>query len=183
MRDPDDRLRVEEFAQREGWPRVARDTAADDDFRDVSWYPADGGSVVLTEFLGIGESAVAVNSDDASRAVDLLNRLEEAVDTYRLDELLAAVGADDPGDRADAILRLGLGAPRDPDPRFVTAIISAMADPDPVVRDAAVWASSYVPFAAYRNPLRGLRDDEDEDVREAATVLLESFDETGVPES
>jgi hypothetical protein len=79
---------------------------------------------------------------------------------------------------ARAVLRAGLGASEEFDERFFARINAALQHPDRRVRETAVWAVTFSPYAEYRPALTAIREsDEDPALRENAEILLEGFDE------
>ena len=181
-----DRLAEEQvgrFAVELGWSRQW-ETAAD---------PEEG----ISYAVGWGAGALSVEycEDDVSRhsylcfagpdaaAVEGLTELAEArLDAWRVEELLTAVdSATEPVELAGAVIRAGLGAPRELDERFFAVVDDALQHPDARVREAAVWAISYVPHPRYRRRLEALRDDDPEyDVSSTAEILLDAFDAEGI---
>jgi len=65
--------------------------------------------------------------------------------------------------------RAGYGAPREADETFWSAITTAVADPDPEVRTAAIWAMTATEWPRFAPVLRTLaRDDREHAVRKLA---------------
>ncbi|PUB26247.1 hypothetical protein C8K30_106336 [Promicromonospora sp. AC04] len=175
--------RVGRFAVELGWSRQWETTADPDEGISyaVGW--------------GVGTLSVEYCEDDVSRhsylcfagedaaAVEGATELAEArLDAWRVEDLLTAVDSEtEPVELARAVIRAGLGAPRKLDERFFAVIDGALQHPDARVREAAVWAVSYVPQPQYRRRLEALRDHDPEyDVWSTAQILLDAFDAEGV---
>jgi len=186
LRDRFAEEQVGRFAVELGWSRQW-ETAAD---------PDEGISYAVG--WGAGALSVEYSEDDVSRhsylcfagpdaaAVEGATELAEArLDTWRVEELLTAVDlATEPVELARAVIRAGLGAPRELDERFYAVIDDALQHPDARVREAAVWAISYVPQPQYRRRLEALRDhDPEHDVWSTAEILLDAFDAEGISET
>ncbi|MFC8798472.1 hypothetical protein ACFT2C_12130 [Promicromonospora sp. NPDC057138] len=174
---------VGRFAVELGWSRQW-ETAAD---------PEEG--ICYAVGWGAGTLSVEYCEDDVSRhsylcfagddaaAVDGVTELAEArLGAWRVEDLLTAVDtATEPVELGRAVIRAGLGAPRELDDRFFAVIDDALQHPDARVREAGVWAISYVPHPKYRRRLEALRDhDPEHEVWSTAEILLEAFDAEGV---
>src|SRR5256885_16711465 len=101
--------------------------------------------------------------------------VESRLDAWTVDELLDAVEkAAAPLDRAKAVIRAGVGAPDEFDERFFFLISSATTDSDTHVREAALYATAYSSYPAYRPRLRQVaREDPDPRRRDDAEALIE----------
>ncbi|MFF5077466.1 HEAT repeat domain-containing protein [Actinoplanes sp. NPDC000266] len=130
-----------------------------------------------------GARFLVVVAEDAGAARATGERLESGLDTWRVDDLVAAVDdAENPVELARAVLRAGVGAPEEPDERFLSRITRAMRHEDERVRETAIWAATYVPRPQYRSALIEVRDHDDSDeLRELAEITLESYDDANVP--
>jgi len=176
---------VQRFVDELGWSRIAETPAPSSDeepAREIGWA---AGPALSLHYV---EDPVSLNSYVVARgfeqtAVDALARLaEERLDTWSLDELLIAVDQPaEPLDRARAMIRAGVGAPEGFDQRFFDRISAATTDPDPMVREAALYATAYSPYPKYRAILElAAREDPDQQRRDDAWILLESFDTQGI---
>jgi len=105
-------------------------------------------------------------------------------DTWTFDELLFAVdNACEAIELARAILRAGLGAPVRFEERFFVRIKQAAENPEPVVREMALWAMVYPGWSQFRPVLKQVvEQDPVEAIREQAEEILIAFDAQGVPE-
>ncbi|MFC4000000.1 HEAT repeat domain-containing protein [Nocardiopsis sediminis] len=176
---------VEDFAQELGWTRQGVDPADPEEGIDyhVFWAPP-GAALALhyTEDDLAGDSYVMVIGKDAAAVRGAQALVEPRLKTWRSAELLAEVDrAVGPVALARAVLRAGLGAPEEFNEEFFARIGSALQHPDRLVRETAVWAVTFSPYAEYQPALTALRDgDEDPDVRANAEILLEGFDEAEI---
>lgn len=174
---------VGEFAAKLGWPLREVNPADPDEGinREVVWYATP--HLVLHHFDDdeSQHGSVLVTGEDAETVRATAEIVEAGLDTWRPEELLTSVDrASDPEGRATAVIRAGLGAPGEFDVRFFKRICAAMHHPDPRVRESALWATSYEPWPAYRPALEEvLEQDPEEDLREMAGLLLESFGAVG----
>lgn len=175
------------FAETLGWVRLgeqAQDINAAQS-REVMWGAGPALSLHLIEDpISLNDYVMARGNDKS--AVDALARLAEGqLDVWKQNKLLEAItDAGDEIEKAKAVIRAGVGAPDEFDERFYTAITAAMSDPSSAVREAALYATAYSPYPRYRAALENVaKTDPDENRRNDAALLLESFDEQGVPDS
>ncbi|MGW4045203.1 hypothetical protein [Streptomyces sp. NPDC004721] len=125
-------------------------------------------------------SFVFVIGSDAELVHGAAGVFEEHLNALTLEELIADVDGAvlSPERLSDAVLRAGVGAPREFDERFFTRIDAALRHPDPQVREGALWAVTYSPWSQYRERVLEMsRSDPDQQLREAASILLEEFAE------
>jgi hypothetical protein len=101
---------------------------------------------------------------------------------YSGDELLAAWdSASSIDEKIDAILRLGVTAATEPTEPYLSRLRRALEDPAPEVRSAALVAFSYHPSDALRSVVERIRsEDSDDDARQRAQVILDTWDRTRV---
>jgi len=92
-------------------------------------------------------------------------------------ELLQIVdGASTPEERGAALLKLGVGAPHRFDRDFFDRTRAGLEDPDVRLRDLALWAATYSPWAEYKRIIEKLaRSDPDRGVRRRAKVTLDAL--------
>lgn len=178
---------VERFAQELGWPRCETDQADPEEgiAYHVFWAPP-GAALGLhyTEDDLARDSYVTVIGKNAEAVHGAQELVEPRLNTWPLAELLAEVdGASTPVSLARAVLRAGLGAPHEFDETFFARINAALHHSDRRVRETAVWAVTFSPYAEYRPALTAIREsDEDPLLRDHAEILLEGFDEIGSQE-
>ncbi len=169
---------VQTFADELGWPRMGEQ---DEDLdvgqsREVMW---GAGTALSLHYVHdpISRNDYVMTWGVDETAVDALARLAAGrLDVWSPAELCAAVeAAADPQERAAAVLRTGLGAPEAFDQGSFDCIITAMADPDTNVREAAIHATVFSPYTQYRDALQRIADsDPDPNRREDASIVLES---------
>lgn len=178
---------VGRFAAKLGWPRREEYQADPEEglLYQVVWGAGPKLSLCyfeddisrLSYVVVVGEDAVAV------RGAEKL--IETALDVYLLDDLISEVdSAIDPIPLARAIVRAGAGSPEEFDERFFGRISEALSNPDERVREAALWATTYVPYKEYMPQLKRLRDDDPvQDLRDTAESVIEGFEEAGVEDT
>jgi hypothetical protein len=161
-------------------PDPAKDVA-----RHLTWRITSQVLLHYSEDLETGLPYIYVTTSLVDLGLGYMRHAEQHLPVYSWDELVA--GADGqwaPADRARALLRLALGAPREYDPALANRIFRAGRDADQGVRFAALYATSYTPDPKYRPFLRDLAaNDPSPEIREDATYMLETFDEIGVGEA
>lgn len=174
------------FADRIGWP-YRGEIPADPDRGipyEVQWQAGPGLTLHYLEDDISESSGVAVTGDDPQAAEALARLAENFLDIYSHDDLLGA--AAQPGradERARALVRAGAGAPRTFDDRLFSLLERSFTDPEPAVREAAAWATTYVPHPQYRALLAGVvRGDPERRLRDLARQLMEGFDAEGISE-
>ncbi|MEU6224207.1 hypothetical protein [Streptomyces sp. NPDC047042] len=178
---------INELAQSYGWPVVYE---ADRDFdkakgREVNW------GVTKQVVLGYLEShisndccIVAVGHDPelAERVMrqmddDLQDEIEDVSDLLR-----AITSEDNPQRLAQALVRVGFGAPRDFDQEFFEAFRKAARQNDEYrVRDIAVSSIAYVEWREFKPLLIEIKaDDPEEQVRARAAIVLRAYEAAGM---
>lgn len=177
---------VQRFADTLGWPRLAEQEQdlANAVSREVAWGVGTEQSLHYVEDPVTGNNFVNAWGRDKA-TVDALARLAaENLDTWPIDELEQAVtAAENMQQKAEAVLRAGLAAPNEFDERFFTLISSAITDPDPIAREAGIYATAFSSYPQYRPLLRRVAEtDPVPSRRDDAQLALESFDIEGVPE-
>jgi HEAT repeat protein len=117
-------------------------------------------------------------------ALGFVRHAEQNLDVFTHDDLLAAYDeARGPEDRANALLRLALGSPRELNDDSFDRIVSALEDKGERVRRAAVYATSYTPSALYRPYLRKIaQKDPVKDIRKDAKEMLHAYDDALIGE-
>ncbi|MGW0431973.1 hypothetical protein ACWDV4_05435 [Micromonospora sp. NPDC003197] len=182
LRDGDDEESVEAFAAtRLGWPR-RHDYPEDRERwspRQVTWYARPGIVLNYMEDMLSDTVYVTIRGTDPNVVRMTTELAEQALNTIRPSELLQAVQrAADPEDAAYAVLQAGIGSPTEFDNAFFTEITAAMKSDSPMVREAAIWATTYNPWwgAAYLEPLSRMANEEsDQDLARTARNAAEEF--------
>src|SRR5882757_3511487 len=150
---------VEEFAARLGLPRGA-DTPADEESwtpRQVMWHGDSGVVITYREDLASDLPYVIVMAEDAAELREFTELAEIVLNTWRIPDLLHAVdSADEPEAHADALLRMGLGAPREFDEEFFRRVRDGLCTGHEDVVELALIAITYEPWSEYIAPVRQL---------------------------
>jgi len=177
---------MEELAQAFLWRRISERPA--DPARDIKhrirWEVFPGVDVTYLEDPAVASSYSIVTSTVGAPPVDSVSAVLEAAPHVLLpDELIGDVeSAADPEALSIAIVRLGLGAPEQPDDRFVERISAAADDPSDLVREAAIWAMTFAEWPVFRTTLTRLKHgDPDERIRGLAEAALEALEGLGRP--
>ncbi|POM22331.1 hypothetical protein BTM25_57430 [Actinomadura rubteroloni] len=163
---------VDALAQLLRWPMTGvteRDRAAGTDGR-VTWQ-ADGPALHYGEdaMFGIGHYRLA----GGRQAVEAVaGQAAEALDAWTVKELCAAVDdAPDARARGQAMLRLGLAA-HEFDDEVHRRIAAALADDDPRIRYAALFAASYSGYGQFGGKIAGMAAGDPEGfVRDRAAAI------------
>lgn len=110
--------------------------------------------------------------------------VEEVLDPWGLDELLNEVDtAIDATEMAQAIIRVGLGAPDQFDEGFYSHIAEAIRHESAWVRKAGIWATAYSHWPEFEPLLREVAEnDSDMELRDEARMMV-SFYSSGQGES
>ena len=85
-----------------------------------------------------------------------------------------------PQEKIPAVLRVALAAGPEFDAEFFRALTETAQDPDPFVRNAAAWSTTYLEWPQSLDLLREMESrDPDERVRQSARGLLDDFQRSG----
>ncbi|MFK0293010.1 hypothetical protein ACIQU6_21390 [Streptomyces sp. NPDC090442] len=152
----------------------------------MKWEVRPGLIVSYTEKTAIGTSFVMAASSlgaaevEGSVAVFVAHPL-----VMKFDDLLASHdGSGNPAEQGSALARLGLGAPIEPDDRFVSRLQAGAFAEHGAVREGALWGMAYAEWSVFREPLRQASlTDSDDFLKKVASTALQAFDRIGVPES
>lgn len=119
---------------------------------------------------------------DYNPMTELIEPIVGALNAWGLDELVEEIdSSEDPNDFAEAVIRAGLGSPQEFDQRLFDRISTALSHDDDAVREAAAWATSYMPWPEYRPILnRAMSTEGDPEIRATIGTILESMDELGI---
>lgn len=142
--------------------------------RQVVWHEEPALALHYFDEVLTDNGFVTVAGDETEAVAAMTGTVEEGLDTWRLDELLRALDeATGPKETAAAILRAGVGSPREPDEGFVSRITDALRSDSPLVREASTWAVACSAWGAFREPLRWMADnDPDADLAKLAWMTL-----------
>ncbi|MGV9351746.1 HEAT repeat domain-containing protein [Streptomyces spiralis] len=185
VRPPAGRESVEMVASAGGWRLVetneVEESAAYMVFR--TWAPAPGLWLSLVEdtttqacvLIAFGD-----NGDDGEQVADLAHRMSVFVPVMAREEVMAGPGvAKDPQERIPAVLRVALATGPEFDPDLFQVLTETAQDPDPFVRNATAWSTTYLEWPQSLDLLRELASrDPDHRVRQSARDLLSDFGRT-----
>jgi hypothetical protein len=179
LRDESGERDVQEFADRIGWPR-REDVAEDREAwrsRRIVWYSGPAIALHYGDDLLTGLAYAMISGTDPVVVEKMTELVELELDTVRPHELFRAVDAEtDPDGLAAALVRLGLAAPKRFDEDFFRRITGAFGSDSAVVRDGAVWATTFEVWPEYVPALKHLLDHEsDDEVAKTARFLLEEL--------
>jgi hypothetical protein len=176
------------------WTLVLRDSEEDarrtvedlgwDAAGDDYWTSADDVRLFLRRDRTSGELGCNVRGANQEAVVRRFDELETRLDAWSSDELLDGIErAETARETAQALFRLGLGAPLEFDERTATQIVGALSFEHPMIRAAAVRSIGYLRWGAMLRPLveRVAEEDPDERVRGQAELLLTAVDRAQAP--
>ncbi len=150
--------------------------------REVVWRIADAVDLHYLLDDATGLAYVFVRADHPPLETSFAAHAAEHLDVLSHDELLrrydAATGAEE---RGGALLMLALGSPDQADEAGVGRISAALQDPDPELREVAVYAASYSPSQVYIPLLRHIADNDPvDDLSSDAWEMLDAYAEIGI---
>ncbi|EST20544.1 hypothetical protein M878_39400 [Streptomyces roseochromogenus subsp. oscitans DS 12.976] len=121
---------------------------------------------------------MAYSSADLREVTELA---ELVLHTWTLPDLLQAVDStNDPEELGDALLQMGLGAPREFDEEFFSRVREGLLDGREDVVEAALVALTYEPWGEYVDPVNELLETAPGGyIEETATAILDRFREVG----
>jgi hypothetical protein len=178
------------------WTLVLRDSDGDArrTVRELGWSPRDADDywvsddddvvLFLRRDLDSHELACNVRGAEREAVVRRYDELLARLDAWSTDELLVGIErATTAAGTAQALFRLGLGAPLEFDERTTTQIVGALSFEHPMIRAAAVRSIGYLNWGTMLRPLveRVADDDPDERVQRHAALLLTAMDRVQAP--
>ncbi|WP_405689896.1 hypothetical protein [Streptomyces sp. NBC_00057] len=169
------------FAARMGWV-LAVDVAGDQRRgvpRRLAWQVSLGLNFNYFRDDALRVSYVSFMSNLGQEIADHLTGLVTAgIDVLDDVELLqGVVDAGSKKERADAVIKVGLGAPREFDERFFGCLVHAARDAAPEFREAAVQAIFHTKWQQFTDVLTDISSaDPKKAVRELATRVLAALD-------
>jgi len=174
---------VSQLAQRRGWPLLGDDDANKGKY-EVLWEPDPSSNFHYVEDGIVRMCYVSISGATASIVQHYADIVASELDLLLLPEITERVDAEeDPLSFGREIIRLGIAAPYTYDGGVYARISGALQSPDDRVRDMALWAATYSPYAEYRPILRTVAEnDQVPRIRERAAMVLEAFDHAGVAE-
>ena len=177
---------VTRLAESREWELLADEVSGDEvgHSREKAWQVSSGLFVHLLEDIVSRCCCLVVTGFDAKAVADLTAQLTTIFHPMTRAELLRPiVGIVNPQERVRAVMRLALGSPPDFDPAFYGRVEETASDPEPGVRNAAIWVTGYVAWPEYRRLLRRVAaEDPDDRVRYDARLFLRMYDEAEVGE-
>ncbi|MGW6903136.1 HEAT repeat domain-containing protein [Streptomyces sp. NPDC054940] len=183
LRPPAGRESVEMVTSAGEWQLVetneGEESAAYMVFR--TWAPALGLWLSLVEDITTQAGVLIAFGDDGGQVADLAHRLSVFVPVMTREEVVAGPGAaQDSQERIPAVVRVALVAAPEFDAELFQVLVEAAHDPDPFVRNAAAWSTTYLEWPQSLDLLRELEArDPDERVRQSARDLLNDFQRGG----
>ncbi|MFE9341410.1 hypothetical protein [Streptomyces sp. NPDC007063] len=181
LRPGTDEESVDELAARLGLARHADIPMNEEEGvpRQVIWHAETGPALNYREDMFSALPYVVVtaeNSHDLSEFVDIV---EAVLDTWRVPELLQTVDANaEPNALPEAILRMGLGAPKEFDQDFFSHVRDALGVDREDVREAALLAMTYQPWSQYETLIENFLEQEgmSEPLEETARIILDELE-------
>jgi hypothetical protein len=173
---------VDEVAHSLDWPLVHqqdRDREAGVDGQLIWQGPEVSLHYIVDATSGIGYVVLA--GKDGTTVESVARQVVERLAPWTLEELTTAFDkADNPRDRAQFALRIGLAAPTDFDEGVLRRIGETFADQEPKVRYAGLWASTYTGYTEFVPVVEDIAvNDPEEYVRSRAASILEAFRRAG----
>jgi hypothetical protein len=174
-------------AEARGWEMYS-DTQAEagETVREVMWRVSPGVSFFYVEGDLSDDCCVGFIARTDSSIDELLDGVESVVDSWSVDDLLAAVdnATGDSVALARAVMRLGLGSPVDFDERFYERLEVCARNSESIVREVAIAAMAYPAWPQLRSVLTTLaQSDPVQNVRDRAADMLDDYDRVGVAET
>ncbi|GAB3289465.1 hypothetical protein [Parasphingorhabdus pacifica] len=173
---------VQEFAvSRLGWPRRAEnpgDPRAGTE-RQIVWYEDPAITLHFFDEVLTENGFVTVAGEDPEAVAAMAETVQDGLDTWRLDELLHALDdASAPEETATALLRAGVGSPKETHDGFVARITELMRSESVLVREASTWAIACSGLDEFKEPLRWMADNDPEpELAKLAWMTLEALSE------
>jgi hypothetical protein len=167
-----------DLAWQQGWTLTAKideNRAAQIPF-ELTWRTSEPSvRVHLIRDFVTGLSYVVVDGPSRRDVVDLIR---QTIPMVTLEDVLAEIEDPSRNESPRDAYRLGIVAPLNvADVRVTGGFRRLFTSPDPDVRKAAVWASSYTKWRDLRREIEALaQDDPDQEVRLDARTMLAAFD-------
>ncbi|MFJ9211946.1 hypothetical protein [Streptomyces sp. NPDC102264] len=179
LRDSVEDSEIWSFAEQKGWHylgHVPRDPARGV-FYEARWEPTEGSTVhyIIDEFTDV--VYMVVQHHEVEVAENLAGQLTDGLPIESLEELARNFDIHMyPAGWAKAVLRLGVGAPKEPDENFLLRIRESVGHPEARVRKAAVWAMRYAAWPEFSQDLKRMaKSESDPEVAKEITHAMETF--------
>ena len=133
--------------------------------REVTWDVAPGYHLHYGRETPSQLSFVQISGERPDEIENFSRIIVEYLSALTDDELLAAVdSARSVDSRRIALVQAGLGAPVEPDDRYVERIRAALSDPDPRIREAGLWAAVYAYWPVFLPMLERVAEADESDL-------------------
>src|ERR1041384_3735323 len=120
-----------------------------------TWAPAPDLWLSLVEDATTKACVLIAFGKDGERVADLAQRMSVFVPVMAREEVVAGPGAaKDPQERIPAVLRVALAARPEFDAALFRVLTDMAQDPDPFVRNAAAWSTTYLEWPQSLDLLR-----------------------------
>ncbi|MFI1255246.1 hypothetical protein ACH4U6_15835 [Streptomyces netropsis] len=174
---------IDDFALAWGWPLV-HETPRDRDEQVDGQLIWQGLPDVALHFIVDATSGVAYvvfTGDGRSSVEPFEQQFVDQVPLWGLDELFRAFDeAEDARTRAQHVLRMGLAAPPEFDEGVFRRISETVANSEPKVRYAGLWATTYTGYQRFVPVIRRVSLEDPEDyVRSRALSIVKAFEAEG----
>jgi hypothetical protein len=174
---------VEAFAASLGYPRRA-DSPADEKSgtpRQIIWHAENSPVIAYREDVTTGLPYVVVMAHTSDGLREVTELAEIVLRTWTLPELVQfADSATGPEEHGEALLQMGLGAPREFDEEFFRRVREGLLDGCEDVVEAALMALTYEPWGEYAEAVSDLLDTAPGGpVEDTAKAILDRFREVG----
>ncbi|GAA1920917.1 hypothetical protein GCM10009716_31950 [Streptomyces sodiiphilus] len=174
---------VRALADRQGWifvGQVKSDPEKGISY-EVKWDSQDNGSVHYLDNDLIDAAYMVAMNEVPEAAEEAIRTVCRSLAVWTIEELLTDVTTQvRPADRARALLRLGVGAPLEPEERVIKTIRQGLQHPDSRVRLASVWAVAYTEWLLFMEDLdRISRKDRDREIIRTAAAVRKKFRKAG----
>jgi hypothetical protein len=171
---------VEQFAARLGYPRRAENEADEDNWvpRQIIWHAGSGAVVSYREDLLSELPYIVIMAQNHEELREFIELAEVVLNTWRLPWLLREVDTCEgsAADMSEAILRMGLGAPREFDNDFYSRVVRGLSNEHEEVVESALYATTYEPWQEYQEPVRRFLVGANGQCAEIARSIVEQFD-------
>lgn len=179
LREGADRDAVEMITSAGSWPLVEHNVgeASESYMLFRTWGVAPGLWISYLEDLTTKASVLIAFGSEQEQVEELSRRISIILQPYSRSEVLELPAQEENKQkRIQAIIRVALAAGERFDPEIFGVISDASRDPDLEIRNAAVWATTYLLWPQSLLMLREIAaDDPDEWVKKAAQELLADF--------
>ncbi|MFJ9820823.1 HEAT repeat domain-containing protein [Streptomyces sp. NPDC101151] len=177
---------VANLAEGFGWPLAYQQQREQGQGIDgqMIWQSESGVSLhyVVDATAGIGYITLA--GPDAETVSPFVARSVAALSPWKLEELYQEFdGESNPVERGRLTLRIGLAAPTEPEDGCVRRIAESLADEDPRIRLAGLWAVTYTGYEVFVDAVQRMSQEDIEPwIRARAESIVTAFSAAGEEE-